>query len=62
MGKKKFGIRLVMSKNTVRHYIQSFHAMKTTTEEPLKLPDVGLNCLFHPPKEVIGNSVETDPL
>lgn len=53
MGKKKIGIRLGMSKNTVRHYIQSFHAMKTTIEELLKLPDVELNRLFHPPQEVI---------
>ena len=53
MGKKKIGIRLGMSKNTVRHYIQSFHAMKTTIGELLKLPDVELNRLFHPPQEVI---------
>lgn len=53
MGKKKIGERLGMSKNTVRHYIAAFHAMKTTLEDLSKLSDTELNKRFHPPQEAI---------
>lgn len=53
MGKKKIAIRLGMSKNTVRHYIAAFHAMKTTIEDLTKLSDAELNKRFHPPQEAI---------
>jgi len=53
MGKKKIGLRLGMSKNTVKLYIEQFRALKTTQEEVRGLTDYELNKLFHPPQEHI---------
>jgi len=55
IGKRKIGLRLGMSKNTVRHYIEAFHGMKTTIEELSKLSDAELNKRFHPPQQAIVN-------
>jgi len=50
MGKKKIALRLSVSKNTVKHYIDFFHSLQTTREEINKLSDLELNNLFHPPR------------
>ena len=51
IGKKKIGMRLSMSKNTVKLYIDKYHHLKTTWEELSKLNDQELDKLFHPPYE-----------
>lgn len=51
IGKKKIGMRLGMSKNTVKLYIDSFYGLKRTWDELCKLDDFELNKLFHPPRE-----------
>lgn len=53
MGKKKIGLRLGMSKNTVKLYIEQFRALKTTQQELCQLTDYELNKLFHPPQQEI---------
>jgi hypothetical protein len=55
MGKRKIGIRLGMSKNTVTVYVERFKALKTTWDELSKLTDFELNKLFLPPQETPAN-------
>lgn len=53
IGKKKIALRLGMSKNTVKVYVEQFLSLKSTHEELLKLTDYELNKRFHPPQEEI---------
>lgn len=55
IGKKKIGNRLCMSKNTVKHYLDTFYKLKTTAEDLSKLSDYELDKLFHPPHETLVN-------
>lgn len=48
MGKKKIALRLAVSKNTVKHYLDYYHTLKTTRDAIAKLSDLELNNLFHP--------------
>ena len=48
--KKKIALRLSVSKNTVKHYIEFFHSLQLTREEIDQLSDLELNNLFHPPR------------
>ena len=50
VGKKKIALRLSVSKNTVKHYIDFYHSLLLTREEVDKLSDLELNNLFHPPR------------
>lgn len=50
MGKKKIGLRLGMSKNTVKIYVDRYYHLKTPASDLLKLSDHELDKLFHPPK------------
>lgn len=50
LGKKKIADRIGSSRNTVRVYIEAFIRLRTTIDQVLKLPDVDLNNLFHPPR------------
>src|ERR1700677_2237228 len=53
IGKKKIGVRLGVSKNTVKHYVEVFMRLKTSCEELLKLTDFELNKTFHPPHPTV---------
>jgi transposase len=53
MGKKKIALRLGISKNTVKHYIDVFKGLKTTFDLLLKLTDVELNKAFNPPQPTV---------
>lgn len=55
IGKKKIGLRLGMSKNTVKLYIEQYYKLKRTANELYALTDFDLNKLFHPPEEVFLN-------
>lgn len=48
IGKKKIAVRLAVSKNTVKHYIDFYLTLKTDYPEVSKLSDLELNNLFHP--------------
>lgn len=48
MGKKKVALRLAVSKNTVKHYLDFYQTLKTTKDAVHKLSDLELNNLFHP--------------
>ncbi len=48
IGKKKIGVRLGVSKNTVKHYIEVFKTLKTPIDELLRLTDFELNKKFNP--------------
>lgn len=50
IGKKKIASRIGSSKNTVRTYTEQFMRLRLTIEEALKLSDLELNNLFHPPR------------
>jgi transposase len=50
IGKKKIASRVGSSKNTVRAYIEEFIRLRLTVEAALKLTDLELNNLFHPPR------------
>ena len=50
IGKKKIAIRVGSSKNTVSAYIGDFIQLRLTVEDALKLSDLELNNLFHPPR------------
>lgn len=50
IGKKKIASRVGSSKNTVRIYIEEFVRLRITVEDALKLSDLELNNLFHPPR------------
>lgn len=52
MGKKKIGLRLGVSKNTVKQYVERYKRLKIPWEELCKLSDFELNKLFHPPQQV----------
>ena len=53
IGKRKIGLRLSMSKNTVKLYVEQYLALRRPFEELIKLTDYELNKLFHPPQQVI---------
>jgi transposase len=53
IGKKKIGERLGVSKNTVKHYVDVFTRLKSTSEDLLKLTDFELNKAFHPPRQTV---------
>ena len=55
MGKKKIAMRLGVSKNTVKLYIESFLNLKIPWEELSRLTDFELNKLFHPPRGFVLN-------
>ena len=44
-----------MSKNKVKHYLDTFYKLKTTAEDLSKLSDYELDKLFHPPHETLVN-------
>ena len=50
IGKKKIGVRLGVSKNTVKHYVEVFKGLKTNIEELIKLSDFELDKKFNPPQ------------
>lgn len=50
IGKKKIANRVGSSKNTVRAYIGDFIKLRLSIEDALKLSDLELNNLFHPPR------------
>src|ERR1035437_1309292 len=50
IGKKKIALRLGISKNTVKHYIDVFETLKTTSDALMKLTDFELNKVFNPPQ------------
>ena len=52
MGKKKIALRLGVSKNTVKIYIEQYKILKVTWDELSKLTDFELNKLFHPPRKI----------
>ena len=49
MGKRKIALRLGISKNTVKLYIETYKELKTTKEELFKHTDFELDQIFHPP-------------
>jgi len=51
MGKKKIALRLGISKNTVKLYIERYKKLHTTWDELSRLTDFELNKLFHPPQK-----------
>lgn len=55
IGKKKIGLRLAMSKNTVKLYIEKYLRLRTPFDELMKLNDYELDKLFHPPQETVVN-------
>jgi len=52
MGKKKIALRLGVSKNTVKQYVETYIKLKTPWDELAKLTDFELNKIFHPPEVV----------
>ena len=50
IGKKKIAMRLSVSKNTVRHYIDFYIALKIPSTEIECKSDLDLHNLFHPPQ------------
>ncbi len=50
LGKKKIALRLGISKNTVKHYVEVYKQLKTTKEAIMQLSDLELNKMFHPPQ------------
>jgi transposase len=56
IGKKKIGLRLGMSKNTVKLYVELIYQLKKTNNELCALTDFELNKLFHPPEEIFLNA------
>jgi DNA-binding NarL/FixJ family response regulator len=50
IGKKKIASRVGSSKNTVRTYTEEFIRLRLTVDDALKLSDLELNNLFHPPR------------
>lgn len=50
IGKKKIAARLAVSKNTVKHYIEFFQALKISYSEIESKSDLDLHNLFHPPQ------------
>jgi transposase len=55
IGKKKIAVRLGMSRNTVKLYIEQYYQLKVTWDELSRLTDFELNKRFHPPEEVFLN-------
>ena len=53
IGKKNIGLRLGMSKNTVKLYVRQLLALRRTQEDLISLTDYELNKLFHPPQQEI---------
>ena len=51
IGKKKIGLRLAMSKNTVKLYIEKYLRLKILFDELMKLNDYELDKHFHPSQE-----------
>lgn len=60
LGKRKISERLGMSKNTVKLYIDSYHRLKMSKEELLKLSDYELNGYFTQIDPSV--SLQIDPL
>ncbi len=52
IGKKKIGLRLAMSKNTVKLYIERYIGLQIPLDELMKLNDYELDKLFHPPHRI----------
>lgn len=52
IGKKKVALRLAVSKNTVKHYIDIFNRLQTSWDTLSKLSDLELNQIFHPVEEL----------
>lgn len=52
IGKKKIAIRLCISKNTVKQYVELFLSLKMPWEEIARHSDHDLDKLFHPPKQL----------
>ena len=55
MGKRKIALRIGVSKNTVKIYVERFKSLKTPWDELSKLTDFELNKLFHPPRAISVN-------
>lgn len=55
MGKKKIAMRLGVSKNTVKLYLEAFQNLKIPWDELSRLTDFELNKLFHPPRAFVLN-------
>lgn len=55
IGKKKIAVRLGVSKNTVKLYVELLNKLQATRDELLKLSDFDLNKLFHPPQQTVLN-------
>jgi transposase len=53
IGKKKIALRLCLSKNTVKLYIEHLLRLRRPWEELLALADVDLNQLIHPPRQTV---------
>lgn len=51
IGKRKIALRLGMSKNTVKVYLDIYAKLRTPWQELSRLPDVELDKVFHPPYE-----------
>ncbi len=56
IGKRKIGVRLEMSKNTVKEYLKAINRLKTPWDELLKRTDLELDELLHPPENTPVNS------
>ena len=55
IGKKKIGLRLAMSKNTVKLYIERYIGLQIPLDELMNLNDYELDKHFHPPQETVIN-------
>lgn len=52
MGKKKIALRLGISKNTVKQYVERYKNLHIPWGELSRLTDFELNKLFHPPQQI----------
>lgn len=52
IGKKKIAVRLGVSKNTVKLYIEFFNKLETPLDELFKFSDDELDKVFHPPQDL----------
>jgi transposase len=55
IGKKKIAVRLGISSNTVKLYLDHYYQLKVTWDELSRLTDFELNKRFHPPEEIFLN-------
>lgn len=56
IGKKKIALRIGISKNTVKYYLDVFRKLKVPWDELSSLTDFDLNKKFHPPKETVASN------